>query len=115
MNFNEIRQEAEETREETYGLRVGSDRFGYDAVAFVSNVRNVNGSEIVEETEHEKLKREKAENVAHYRAQDDRKEEIIYNGPHCDEVAQHRAELAWVAGMVRAGLIDAEDLTDGDL
>ena len=114
MNFNEIRQEAEETREETYGLRVGSNRFGYDAVAFVRNVRNVDGSKIDEdtETEHEQLKREKAENVAHYRAQDDRGEEIGYDGPHSDEVAQHRAELAWVAAMVRTGLIDADSLTE---
>jgi len=38
MNFNEICQLAETTRDEVYGLRVGSDRFGHDAVAFVSDI-----------------------------------------------------------------------------
>ncbi len=114
MNFNEIRQEAEETREETYGLRVGSDRFGYDAVAFVSDVRNVNGSKIDEETAHAKLKREKAENVAHYRAQDERGEEIGYDGPNRDEVAQHRNELAMIKGMIDNGVITLEDLEEDE-
>jgi hypothetical protein len=40
MNFNEICQLAESTRDEVYGLRVGSDRFGHHPTKKVS-VRSV--------------------------------------------------------------------------
>lgn len=109
MTFQEITREAETTRDETYGLRVGSKDEWTDRIEWGSQFKDRDETET--ETEHARLKREKAENIERYRAQVERDEEIAYDG-HRDEVAQHRAEIAMVKGMLNAGLIDADDLTD---
>ena len=111
MNFNEICQLAETTRDSVYGLRVGSDRFGYDAVAFVDDI--VSTVEEPTESPYRKGKREKAENIARYRVQMMAHGEIDYTkAAHTDPVAQHRAELAFVAGGIRTGMIDPIDEDD---
>ena len=115
MNFNEICALAESTRDEVYGLRVGSDRFGYDAVAFVSDIVSTE-PEGPTESDFRRLKRIKAENVAVYRKAVEETGEFSYDDAvHTDEVAQHRAELAWVAAGIKAGFIDpitSDDLLD---
>jgi hypothetical protein len=107
MTFQEIIVEANETRDETYGLRVGSNAKGTDVVLWGSQFK----SEQEAETEHARLKRIKAENVARYRSQVEADGEIQYDG-HVDEVAQHRAEIAMVQGMLNARLITRDDLED---
>ena len=112
MNFNEICQLAESTRDEVYGLRVGSDRFGHDAVAFVSDI--VSTVEEPTESPYQKGKREKRENLAVYRAAFEANGEFSYDDAvNRDEVAQHRAELAFVAGGIRTGMI--EPISEDDL
>ena len=104
MNFNEICQLAESTRDQVYGLRVGSDRFGYDAVCFVEPT----------ESPYQKGKREKRDNLEVYRAAYEAYGEFSYtDAVHTDAVAQHRAELAFVAGGIRTGMIDP--ITEDDL
>jgi hypothetical protein len=105
MNFNEICQLAETTRDEVYGLRVGSDRFGYDAVAFVSDI--VSTVEEPTESPYQRGKREKRENLAVYRAAFEANGEFSYDD------AVNTAELAFVAGGIRTGMIDP--ITDDDL
>ena len=114
MNFNEICQLAETTRDSVYGLRVGSDRFGYDAVAFVDDI--VSTVEESTESPYQKGKREKRENLAVYRAAYEANGEFSYDDAvHTNPVAQHRAEMAFVAMAVKNGLcesIDEDDLLD---
>ena len=111
MNFNEICQLAESTRDEVYGLRVGSDRFGHDAVAFVSDIKSTAKEEV--ESPYRKGKREKAENIARYRVELMANGEFSYeNAAHTNPVAQHRAEMAFVAMAVKNGLVDPIDEDD---
>lgn len=111
MNFNEICQFAETTRDSVYGLRVGSDRFGYDAVCFVDDI--VSTVEQPTESPYQRGKREKRENIAVYRAAVEQCGEFSYDDAvHTDAVAQHRAELAFVAGGIRTGMIDPIDEDD---
>ena len=112
MNFNEICQLAETTRDDVYGLRVGSDRFGYDAVAFVSDI--VSTVEEPVESLYQKGKREKRENIAVYRAAVEKCGEFSYDDAvNRDELAKHRSELAFVAAGIKAGYI--EEITEDDL
>lgn len=112
MNFNEICQLAESTRDEVYGLRVGSDRFGYDAVCFVDDI--VSTVEEPTESPYQKGKREKRDNLEVYRAAYEAYGEFSYtDAVHTDAVAQHRAELAFVAGGIRTGMI--EPISEDDL
>lgn len=114
MNFNEICQLAETTRDEVYGLRVGSDRFGYDAVCFVSDIVSTAKEEV--ESPYRKGKREKRANLEVYRAAFEANGEFSYDDAvHTDSVSQHRAEMAFVAMAVKNGLcesIDEDDLLD---
>lgn len=114
MNFNEICALAEETRDETYGLRVGSDRFGYDAVAFVKDIKSTTKEEV--ESPYRKGKREKAENIARYRCQMLADGEFSYDdAPHRNERQLNNNVLAFVAAGVRSGMIDPiseDDLID---
>ncbi len=113
MNFNEICELAESTRDEVYGLRVGTcPRWGGDAVAFVSDIKHT-GPKVKVETEHKKFKREKAENIAVYRAAFEKDEEFSFDDAvHTDSVAQHRAEMAWVAMGVKSGMLEPIEESD---
>jgi hypothetical protein len=112
MNFIEICQLAETTRDDVYGLRVGSDRFNHDAICFVSDIKSTAKEEV--ESPYRKGKREKAENIARYRCQ------MMANGKfsferaaHTKPMAQHRSEMAFVAMAVKNGL--CENITEDDL
>jgi hypothetical protein len=112
MKFNEICREAELTRDEVYGLRVGSDRFGYDAVAFVSDI--VSTVEEPTESPYQKGKREKRENLAVYRAAFEANGEFSYDDAvNRDEVALHTNEQTFVGAMIKAEIM--EEITEDDL
>ena len=118
MNFAEICRQAENTRDEVYGWKVGSDRFGYDAVMFYDDINTVESNEPTE-SEYRKMKREKAENVARYRVEIMARGEFSYdNAAHRDEAKLNNCELAFVAGAIRSGLIEPiteDDLLDAEL
>ena len=113
MDFKAICQLAEETRDETYGILCGHDRWGYEVVGFYSDIVSTE-PEGPTESDFRRLKRIKAENVAVYRKAVEETGEFSYDDAvHTDEVAQHRAELAWVAAGIKAGFIDP--ITEYDL
>lgn len=112
MNFNELCQLADLDRDEIYGLRVGSDRFGHDAVAFLSNIKST--SKEVVESPYQQGKREKRENIAIYRAAVDATGEFSYNdAAHRDEVSLNRNQINFVSAGVRSGMV--EEITEDDL
>ena len=112
MKFNEICQIADLDRDEIYGLRVGSDRFGFDAEAFLSDVKST-VKEVVESA-YEQGKREKRENIAIYRAAVDATGEFSYDdAAHRDEVALNRNQINFVSAGVRSGMM--EEITEDDL
>ena len=69
-------------------------------------------------TDHVKLKALKARNIEKMAAQvadiDTAEMDfpLDYSQNEVDEIAQHRAEMALVSGMVNGGLIDADDLLE---
>jgi hypothetical protein len=69
-------------------------------------------------TEHVKTKAIKARNIERLAAQvadiDTAEMDfpLDYSENEVDEIAQHRAEMALVSGMVNGGLIDADDLLE---
>lgn len=69
-------------------------------------------------TDHVKLKALKARNIEKMAAQvadiDTAEMDfpLDYSNNEVDEIAQHRAEMALVGGMVSGGLIDADDLLE---
>lgn len=112
MKFNEICQIADLDRDQVYGLRVGADRFGHDAVAHCSDI----ASTVQEPTEslYQRGKREKRENIAVYRASVEATGEFSYDDAvNRDEIALNRSELAFVAAGIKAGYI--EEITKEDL
>jgi hypothetical protein len=112
MNFSQITKLAEETRDETYGILCGHDRWGYEVVGFYSDIVSTAKEEV--ESPYRKGKREKAENIARYRVQMMAHGEIDYaNAAHRDEVALHRNELNFVAAGIKSGMI--EEITEDDL
>ena len=112
MKFNEIRQLADLDRDETYGLRVGSDRFGHDAVAFLSNIKSTTKEAV--ESPYQQGKREKCENIAIYRAAVDATGEFSYDdAAHRDEIALNRNQISFVTAGIKSGMM--EEITDEDL
>ncbi len=112
MNFNEICELAESTRDEVYGLRVGSDRFGHDAVAFVKDIKYTGPKEKVE-TEHKKYKREKFANIEIYRKAMEESGEFSYDdAAHRNERQLNNNQLSFVAAGIKAGYIDPIDEDD---
>ena len=115
MNFSQITKLAEETRDQVYGLKIGTDRWGYDAVAFVDDIVSTE-PEGPTESDFRRLKRIKAANVEVYRKAVEETGEFSYDDAvHTNPVAQHRAEMAFVAMAVKNGLcesIDEDDLLD---
>jgi len=112
MKFNEICQLADLDRDQVYGLRLGSDRFGHDAVAHFSDI--VSTVQEPTETPYQRGKREKRENIAVYRAAFEATGEFSYDDAvNRDEIALTRSELAFVAAGIKAGYI--EEITKEDL
>ena len=101
MNFNEICQEAELTRDEIYGI--GTDNWEI----YVADLVDTQEQE-KQESEYRKLKRIKAENTANYRKQLETTESFEYNG-HTDEIALHSNQQTFVGAMVKEGLIEFDD------
>lgn len=112
MNYNEICQLAELDRDEIYGLRVGADRFGHDAVARFGDITAT--AKEPTETLYQRGKREKRENIAVYRTSVEATGEFSYDDAvNRDEIALNRSELAFVAAGIKAGYI--EEITKEDL
>ena len=112
MKFNEICQAADLDRDQVYGLRVGSDRFGYDAVAFSGDI--VSTVQEPTESPYQRGKREKRENIAVYRAAFETTGKFSYDDAvNRDELALHRNQLNFVAAGIKSGMI--EEITEDDL
>ena len=101
MNFNEICQEAELTRDEIYGI--GTDNWEI----YVADLVDTQEQE-KQESEYRRIKRIKQENTENYRKQVDATGEFDYNG-HTDEIALHTAQQTFVGAMVKEGLIEFDD------